>query len=78
MSLTCAKAGLRICFDNLADHSRYYEQRSESLHHLAQIVTGHHDDVERAEPVHDPWWRHPVDPEHDRTPTTYDTGGRSG
>jgi hypothetical protein len=61
--------------DDLGDHDRYFEHGSESLHHLAEIVTGHRDDVARAEPVRDPWWRHAVDPEHDRTPTTYDTGG---
>ena len=51
------------------DHLRYWEQGSESLYNLGQIVVGDDAEVVAADPVHDPWWGAPVDPEYDRVPT---------
>ncbi len=54
---------------NLVDHGRYYDADTESLYNVGAIVTGQYEDVEHADPRHDPWWTSPHDPERDRTPT---------
>jgi hypothetical protein len=54
----------------MGDHSKYYRPNSESLHNVAEVVTGQPDKVIRA-PYRDIRHGYPVhgDPEHDRTPT---------
>ncbi len=59
-------------FRNTTDHGRYWDDGSESLFNLGQIVTGNDAEVLMAEPVHDPWWGPPQDPEWDRPPTVQD------
>lgn len=58
-----------VGLDALADHGKYFDPDTESLWNLAQIVTDHPDRVLLAEPVHDPWYAGPQDPEADRRPT---------
>ncbi len=60
---------------NPGDHLAYFDHDTESLRNLAAIVTGHHDDVRRAAPVHDPWWGRPIDPEFFREATAPTTTG---
>ncbi|MFD7075224.1 alpha/beta hydrolase [Nocardioides sp. NPDC059952] len=57
----------------IGDHTKYFDQGTESLSNIAHIVNGQYGEVARADHVHDPWWRTPTDPEADRTPTTPDT-----
>ncbi len=52
----------------LADHMGYFAHDTESLANLAHVITGDYDQVVRASPVTDPWWRPPIDPESDREP----------
>jgi hypothetical protein len=56
------------------EHSKYFDHGSESLYNLSQIVSGNYDAVLSAEPVTDPWYAGPHDPEWDRDPTERDTG----
>ncbi len=56
-----------------ADHAKYFEHDTESLHNIGQIVTGNYDAVLAADPVTDPWYTDPRDPEFDREPTAPDT-----
>lgn len=65
-----AEAPLTGPGDLLDAHGGYFDHDSESLHSIARIVTGHDEQVARAEGVHDAWWRPPVDPELGRTPST--------
>ena len=58
-----------IGLDAFADHSKYFDHDTESLHNISEIVNGHYDDVVRADPVHDPWYAAPHDSEFDRDPT---------
>ncbi len=51
-----------------AEHQRYFDHDTESLFNLATIVNGDADRVLEAEPVTDPWYRPPRDPEWDRAP----------
>lgn len=51
------------------DHDKYFDHDTESLANIAEIVTGHYDDVHHAAPITDPWWSAPVDPEYGRSPT---------
>ncbi len=53
------------------DHSGYYDNDSESLHNLGEILAGH--DPTRAGPVQDPWWTSAHDPEEGATSDLYDT-----
>lgn len=54
---------------NLNDHiDRYFEERTESLHNMAAIVTGNYEHVQRAEPRRDPWYAALQDPERHRAP----------
>ncbi len=53
---------------NFDDHSRYYEDGSESLYNIGQIVVGDDDEVMRADPTYDPWYDSPRDPEIGRDP----------
>ncbi|GMA32545.1 alpha/beta hydrolase [Litorihabitans aurantiacus] len=55
-----------------ADHSRYFDDGSESLHNIGNIVAGNDDDVTRAEHTYDPWNKGPQDPERDRDPEQLD------
>jgi hypothetical protein len=57
------------------DHTKYFEHDSESLANIARIVNGDYA-VTSAGHVEDPWWRTPVDPEAERTPTAPDTDGK--
>jgi len=50
------------------DHSRYFNDGTESLHNMGRIVAGDDGDVGVAEGTHDPWYSGPVDPEFDRDP----------
>lgn len=67
------------------DHVKYYDHGSESLHNLARIVNGEYSPrqggidapVDRADPVEDPMWRPPDDPEAERAPTAPETGGKT-
>ena len=54
---------------NFDDHVKYYNRGTESIFNMGQIMVGDYDEVISAEPVHDPWWGAPQDPEVDRTPT---------
>jgi len=58
---------------NIADHGRYYQRNSESLHNIAAIITGNYDEVRLAEHRYDPWYRGMQDPEADRTPVEIGT-----
>ncbi|MGH3349242.1 MAG: alpha/beta hydrolase [Nocardioides sp.] len=60
----------------IGDHNKYYDHDTESLANIARIVNGQYDDVDRADPVHDPFLGGVEDPEEDRTPTAPDTDGR--
>lgn len=64
-----AESTTRGLADDFGDHEKYFDHDTESLHNLAEIVTGHYDDVQRADPVTDPWYGPPTDPERGRTPT---------
>jgi pimeloyl-ACP methyl ester carboxylesterase len=50
------------------DHSRYFNDGTESLHNMGRIVAGDDGDVGVAEGTYDPWYSGPVDPEFDRDP----------
>lgn len=56
-----------ISFDQ---HSLYFDHDTESLYNISQIVTGNYDAVHLADPVTDPWYDGPQDPEWDRDPTS--------
>lgn len=71
-----AESTSRGSIPNIDDHVKYYDHDSESLANMAHIVNGQYDEVGRADQVYDPWYRDPVDPEGDRTPTTSNTDGR--
>lgn len=58
---------------DLGQHSTYFDHGSESLYNLSQIVSGNYDAVLGADPVTDPWYAGPQDPEWDRDPTERDT-----
>lgn len=62
-------------FGAFGDHSKYFDPDTESLYDIGEIITGHYDRVLRADPVTDPWYTDPQDPEWDRVPTTTDTVG---
>lgn len=56
-----------------ADHSKYYDQGSESISNMAKIVVGDYDGVEHADHRYDPWgWKGFVDPEAERQPPGLD------
>lgn len=71
-----AESTSRGSLPNIDDHVKYYDHDSESLANMAHIVNGQYDEVVRAGQVYDPWYRDPVDPESDRTPTGSNTDGR--
>ncbi len=50
------------------DHTKYFDHDTESLFDIGQVVSGHYDAVLRADPVTDPWFAGPQDPESDRSP----------
>lgn len=56
--------------DNFEDHSRYWDDNSESLANIAAIVNANYTAVMRAEYRYDPWHTDPQDPEWDREPTS--------
>jgi alpha/beta hydrolase family protein len=58
---------------DLDQHSLYFQHDTESLLNISHIVAGHYEDVVVADPVHDPWYAGPQDPEWDRDPTAPDT-----
>jgi hypothetical protein len=58
---------------DFGQHSLYFDHDTESLYNLSQIVAGNYDAVLTAEPVTDPWYAPPQDPEWDREPQTRDT-----
>jgi pimeloyl-ACP methyl ester carboxylesterase len=70
-----AESTTRGSIPNVDDHVKYYKHDTESLANMAHIVNGQYDQVSQAGHVYDPWYRSPVDPEGDRTPTTPDTDG---
>jgi len=57
---------------NIADHTRYYDDHTESLYNIANIVVGDYGDVRLAEHRYDPWYDGVRDPERDRVPTVTD------
>lgn len=59
---------------SLGDHGKYFDPDTESLYNISQVVDGQYAQVLRAEPVTDPWWTTPQDPEWDRAPTSPATG----
>ena len=59
--------------DAIDDHEKYFDHGTESLANIGHVVAGDYDRVTEADPVTDPWWRGPVDPEADRHPTTVAT-----
>ena len=59
---------------SIDQHTSYYEQNSESLHNISQVITGQTDEVQTAEERYDPWYWEVVDPEDDRDVTNPDTG----
>lgn len=61
-----------------ADHTKYFDHGTESLANIARVVDGAYDQVTEADPVTDPFWRVPDDPEADREPTKVDTLPRAG
>ena len=68
-----AESTTRGWVDNFGDHVKYFDHDTESLRNLADIVTGHDDDVGRASGVHDPWWGPAIDREFFRSPTAATT-----
>jgi pimeloyl-ACP methyl ester carboxylesterase len=70
-----AESASRGSLPNVDDHVKYYDHDTESLQNMAYIVNGQYEELKEhlAEPVHDPWYRGPVDPEASRTPTQPDT-----
>jgi len=68
------RPGAVLSGGGFAEHSRYFEPGTESLLDLAEIVDGQYDAVLPADPVTDPWWGPPADPEWDRPPTSPSTG----
>lgn len=56
--------------DNFEDHSRYWDDNSESLANIAAIVNADYAAVMRADHRYDPWYNDPQDPEWDREPTS--------
>ena len=73
-----AESTTRAADDGLGDHSKYFDPNTESLYDIGEVVTGHGDRVLRADPVTDPWYAEPRDPEWDRLPGTRDTTGEGG
>jgi hypothetical protein len=55
-------------YDDLDDHSKYFERQSESLYNMANIVNGDYNDVQQAEHRYDPWYDGVQDPEWERHP----------
>ncbi|WP_157682882.1 alpha/beta hydrolase [Nocardioides scoriae] len=64
----------------IADHGRYFARNSESLWNISHIVNGDYEPVRDslAEPVHDPFFGGPEDPEVDRDPTVKPTTRQPG
>ncbi len=58
------------------DHSKYYDQGSESLSNMGRIVVGDYDAVDRAEHRYDPVFGGFVDPEAERQPSSLDVRKR--
>lgn len=56
-----------------ADHAKYFDHDTESLHNISQVVIGADDAVQLADHVTDPWYDGPRDPERDREPTSPNT-----
>ncbi|QCB94389.1 alpha/beta hydrolase [Cellulomonas shaoxiangyii] len=56
--------------DPFADHTKYFDEDTEALFNIGQIVVGDYDEVLGADHKYDPWYRGPVDPEYDRDPTS--------
>jgi pimeloyl-ACP methyl ester carboxylesterase len=63
-----AEAMDRGPYDDLDDHSKYFERQSESLYNMANIVNGDYNDVQQAEHRYDPWYDGVQDPEWERHP----------
>jgi hypothetical protein len=57
---------------NFGDHTKYFDQDTESLYNIGQIVVGDYDEVLGAEHSYDPWYDGPVDPEATRDPRPLD------
>jgi uncharacterized protein YukE len=68
-----AESTTRPGFLDFGEHSKYFDHGSESLYNLSQIVSGNYDAVITADPITDPWYAGPQDPEWDRDPTDRDT-----
>lgn len=68
-----AESTTRGGLNPFADHSKYFDHDTESLHNIGQIVNGNYDAVQGADHVHDPWLGGPEDPEADREPTAPNT-----
>lgn len=51
------------------DHTKYFDPGTESLDNIGHVVDGDYDEVTEADPVTDPWYAGPQDPEADREPT---------
>ncbi len=62
-------------WDPTADHTKYFDQDTESIFNIGQIVVGDYDEVLRAEHTYDPWWWDPIDPERDREPRAIEREG---
>lgn len=59
----------RAVVASLADHDRYFDLGSESLHNMSEIMTGHYPAVDGAQPRHDRWYAPAFDPELVRDPS---------
>ena len=68
-----AEDGSRPDYPSFGQHSLYFDHDTESLYHVASVVNGDYGDLLLADPVHDPWYDGPQDPEAHRDPTTTDT-----
>ena len=62
--------------DPTNDHTKYFDHDTESLYDITQVVNQDYDEIIRVDPITDPWYAGPQDPEYDRTPTAPDTDGR--
>lgn len=58
---------------DFGQHSLYFDHDTESLHNISHIVAGEYGEVLLADPVTDPWYAGPQDPEWGRDPGAPDT-----
>ena len=58
---------------DVGQHSLYFDHDTEALYNISHIVSGDYGAVLTADPITDPWYAPPQDPEWDRDPASPDT-----